>query len=809
MLVYLSILGALGAGSLLFDNSGNDTVHGTEWDDTLDGGNGDDELFGYDGEDLLLGGDGNDIIEGGAARDEAYGGAGNDLITDSSGSDLLDGGDGNDTLIDRGADDGVDILLGGAGNDLLIEESPAETSIAILDGGSGDDTLWSQDENSIMVGGEGEDLFIAHNSTDAQSVNLYAYNTKIEDFTIGEDILAIGLEGDASPEDYWFAEDPTGNLALYTDQNAGVPLGHETPVVRLEGLQLGDISIEDITFLSQDDLNLLGNGTEGEDTSDGGEDTTDGGEDTTDGGEDTTDGGEDTMDGSVVIQPDGVIVIDQTLTGSEFNDTIFAGFGDDILDGYAGDDFLVGDDGNDTIDGDFGNDTIYAGDGNDLLRTEGAYNELYGDSGDDILWTTSSAQMTGGDGSDYFLPGTDLSVVSDYVPAEDTIVVPFSDAAHSANFSIGTDPDTGDALLMNDGVAVMQFSGIGADEINLEDIVFLNEEQTYAFLASQGENGPTLPDTDTTPEPPQFNVIAGTDGADTLTGSDEDDMILGGDTGDLINAGDGNDLINPGTDIVDESQRQHWAPAGSGLSATIVTTNAGQERLDPDTVYGEAGDDTIVGAGHDLDAYGGSGNDLLVSNENGIAKLYGGDGNDTIVGEGGDTAYHVNRFNNQRYAEAIISETSYIDGGSGDDTIVTAENTISRGGLGEDTFIIREPSAETSPFWNVIQDLSDTSEQIILTYTGETAPSLDQIEFETVRIRDLPGGSFENPTSRIEIQVDGTVYGYINPPYPTLGNYLSLEAYYDMVDNGQILFMPDSEVAALHQAQAARALLSA
>lgn len=55
-----------------------------------------------------------------------------------------------------------------------------------------------------------------------------------------------------------------------------------------------------------------------------------------------------------------------TLLGGSGNDTLWGGADQDYLDGGAGDDLLYGDAGNDTLEGNLGNDTLYGGAGDDL-----------------------------------------------------------------------------------------------------------------------------------------------------------------------------------------------------------------------------------------------------------------------------------------------------------------------------------------------------------------------------------------------------------------------------------------------------------
>ncbi|MGA0602277.1 FG-GAP-like repeat-containing protein [Caulobacter sp. KR2-114] len=100
----------MGDGNDVFDNTagrltgtadmglGNDTFLGGAGADAVVGGRGDDLLIGNGGNDLLLGGRGNDTLIGGAGNDGLYGETGDDTIT-TQGGDHVEAGSGNDTVI--------------------------------------------------------------------------------------------------------------------------------------------------------------------------------------------------------------------------------------------------------------------------------------------------------------------------------------------------------------------------------------------------------------------------------------------------------------------------------------------------------------------------------------------------------------------------------------------------------------------------------------------------------------------------------------------------------------------------------------
>ena len=91
-----------------------------------------------------------------------------------------------------------------------------------------------------------------------------------------------------------------------------------------------------------------------------------------------------------------------SLEGSEGNDTIHAGAGNDVLFGMGGNDTLYGGAGNDVLFGGSGDDHLYGGEGNDVL---------FGGSGDDYL--------DGGDGVNVLL--VDNSNLDDGLTMDDLL----------------------------------------------------------------------------------------------------------------------------------------------------------------------------------------------------------------------------------------------------------------------------------------------------------------------------------------------------------------------------------------------------
>jgi Ca2+-binding RTX toxin-like protein len=142
--------GGVTVNTALHTATGNGTDHwmgdlaelgGSRYDDVMVGGAKNDIFQGSYGDDKISGNGGADVIRDGPGANDAdviEGGPGNDLLYTYGGTDSLDGGDGNDTLFDFGHD--ADIMLGGAGDDDISDELAVGKSQTV-DGGSGDDTV--------------------------------------------------------------------------------------------------------------------------------------------------------------------------------------------------------------------------------------------------------------------------------------------------------------------------------------------------------------------------------------------------------------------------------------------------------------------------------------------------------------------------------------------------------------------------------------------------------------------------------------------------------------------------------------------
>lgn len=164
-----SIDGGSGVDAVSYADSGpivvllQDTdTHGPHANEPAGGSGGYAAGDSYTGIETLIASPFDDYVFGAAVGGSVYLSGGNDVFDNTETqvvSDYVDGGDGNDTMW---SGDGVDTMLGGAGNDALNGERGADW----LDGGSGADTLSGGDGNDLLDGGAGVDRLSGGNGDD-------------------------------------------------------------------------------------------------------------------------------------------------------------------------------------------------------------------------------------------------------------------------------------------------------------------------------------------------------------------------------------------------------------------------------------------------------------------------------------------------------------------------------------------------------------------------------------------------------------------------------------------------------------------
>jgi Ca2+-binding RTX toxin-like protein len=223
---------SLGLGAQTLNGfGGNDKLFAVSYQDTLNGGDGDDTLDGGGGNAELNGGDGNDVLYS-VSTGIYTGGNGDDnygiYSIESSAIEAADGG--NDTvwsLHDFSLTDNVEnlYLIGtasGSGNiedNLIVGLGDGYGDGQTINGLGGKDTINGAGGNDYIIGGQGSDILIGGADGDTfafssqptgggvpaqapagiaapilESESSYLNTDKIQDFTIGQDLIDLGRD---------------------------------------------------------------------------------------------------------------------------------------------------------------------------------------------------------------------------------------------------------------------------------------------------------------------------------------------------------------------------------------------------------------------------------------------------------------------------------------------------------------------------------------------------------------------------------------------------------------------------------------
>ncbi len=419
----------------------------------------------------------------------------------------------------------------------------------------------------------------------------------------------------------------------------------------------------------------------------------------------------------------------ETLQGRAGDDALYGGGGDDQIDGGHGSDNLHGEAGNDTIwDGSdlsggapgsiIGRDQLFGGDGDDLLRV------FSPDTGDVV---------DGGAGIDTFevrfnlsgpIPGNPtitfalLSGGSSVVRLGTTNTVAVNNiekllyVGHAGVDFItgGSFDDTilglaGDDVLrggagndsLDSGTGQVSIDGGDGEDRAAFDLSGATTAMYIRNIANLGLAG--LGQIRNVEILSSFRLGSGSDrveltqlaSASVTTGAGNDTVSAVGPTS--VEAGPGNDLITlgEGNDYVDPGAGADLVRLGGGDDQLDYTSTGNRNATDPDTVYGEDGNDRIYTAAGDDLLDGGNGNDTLFGGR-GADRIFGGAGHDSIEGEGGADILRGGDGDDRIFADydhstgttpadndLVLGEAGndYLVGGIGADTL--------DGGIGDDT----------------------------------------------------------------------------------------------------------------------------
>ena len=385
--------------------AGNDSINIWEWDEvTVRGGTGDDTLVSSGNGNLIeyADGDGNDVIIGYAGEDIIRLSDGTTYSTMKSGSDVIVSvGSGSITLKDVSNNEEINILNGtvesvsltnqtlnalmlgsvyadtlinygngvtiraGAGSDYIFS-STANTvengyGFVTIDGGSGDDTVISNDPNVSINGGSGDDFIYTPN--DYSNITIKA--GKGNDTLLGDDSLGgsrIYLFESDDGDDV-FANFSSDDLIAITDGSTYTAMAYGDDVI----LKIGNGSIRLVNGGSSS-INLLGGV-------------------------------------SVNSGAENVISIDDdtaTLNNSRSDVSIVGSNVDDSIVNSGQNVSIAESNGFNTIVNLGSRVTIGGGDYDDMIINNGAGVSIGGGNGDDTLSTSADSTLTGDFGHDLF-----------------------------------------------------------------------------------------------------------------------------------------------------------------------------------------------------------------------------------------------------------------------------------------------------------------------------------------------------------------------------------------------------------------------
>lgn len=337
----------------------------------------------------------------------------------------------------------------------------------------------------------------------------------------------------------------------------------------------------------------------------------------------------------------------ETITGTDYNDVIYANGGDDTLYGENGNDILSGGTGHDRLNGGAGDDTYIwnLNDGIDTINDSEGTNRIKLGAGI-VVGDLSFAQV-----------GNNLRIIVNNDPSQGLIIESYySDTRRQ-----------------------------------IETIEFADGSE--ASVADLIENLVSLPD----------QVIEGTADDDILTGGDGNDTINAGDGYNDITGGKGNDTLNGGYD-----KDTYYYNLGDGYD--VISDPYGRDKIifgegisSSDLIFQRNGDDLFI-------SFNNNDNDSIrilqhfYNDDRKIEQLEFTDGSIMNLSKGGLIFNGTEQRDN--ISGTIYNDTIYggnssdtINGGDGADIISGGKgNDIINGGVGEDTII-----------WNLGDDLDAVS----------------------------------------------------------------------------------------------------
>ena len=551
-----------GAGKIKIKNI--EDVSGAAGADLITGNDSDNILKGLAGNDTLIGNGGNDSLYGGADNDTLYGGDGNDLLEGEAGNDLLIGNAGSDTIRGGEGIDTVDFSLETAKLKIILGTDDTAANAYI---GNTDIDVLSSIEN--VIGTQFNDEITGNNK--ANSI----------DAGSGNDTIDGGIDNE---EDILYGNSGNDTFILRADNGIDVING---------GADFDTVDYSSLT--SSQNLELTLNSASSTNA---------------------------TIKDGVTTYTDSIENIENiksgagndTLVGSDLNNTLFSQAGNDILVGGKGNDYLDGGTGKDTVDYSY----VTSGIGLNINLALNTASDIAIDTekqiGNDQVFNienvigTSFADSIIGNNQDNILTGNAGNDFLEGKEGNDTLLGGTGDDTLKG----GAGDDTFDG---GDGIDTVDYSDVTNENLIIdlnsqgEKTISINEGKD-TFISIEGAIGGQGND-----------ILIGTSGANTLIGGAGSDTILGN------GSSSGIDYIDGGINDIGAGDLVSFASTNKNIKVDLSFNVGANENVAQNT-----GDGNLIIKNIE-DIQGGFGNDILIGNDD-KNTILGGTGNDTLVGKG-------------------------------------------------------------------------------------------------------------------------------------------------------------------------------
>jgi Ca2+-binding RTX toxin-like protein len=318
------------------------------------------------------------------------------------------------------------------------------------------------------------------------------------------------------------------------------------------------------------------------------------------------------------------------IIGNDDSEVIYGYDGSDFLDGRGGNNSIFAGAGNDIILAASGRDFIDAGDGDDFVEVEGGNNVIILGKGDDRLYAGGGNDViNAGEGSDVIQAGhgDNIIILGNPTLAEDGAIISDTDLSRNEVYAgYGRDNITGSAgrdiivgdYLDNKGIADLNTLG----DAQVRALGYMND------TIRAGDGG---------------DLVMGGLGQDTIYGGKGSDVLIGGSDladysllkfvpsdVDFIYGEAGDDIIMG--DSVDDFNTEEYVNYGTAeFNANLIDDGQGSTGNKQDFLDGGIGNDYIDGGDSQDTIIGGLGQDVLYGGRK-VDKITDGEGNDFIIG---------------------------------------------------------------------------------------------------------------------------------------------------------------------------------